>query len=472
MYEEMVTLSKREQKRAMVLGQVEGRKMTAEEAARVMGMTLRHVRRQLARYRRDGVAALAHGNRGRKPGHALDPTIRAQVVELAQGKYAGFNHQHLTEKLEEQGIKISRSSVRRILVGLGIKSPRKRRAPRHRSRRERLSQEGMLLQVDASRHDWLEGRGPHLSLLLAIDDATGKVPFALFREQEDAQGYLFLMRGIIERKGVPLALYTDKHGIFQRSSKERESLEEELLGEREPTQFGRALRELEVQHIFAQSPQAKGRVERLGGTFQDRLVSELRLAGASTMEEANWLLSDFLPRFSERFGVAPSQEGSAYREPDPGLCLDGVLCFKYQRTVASDNTVRFFEHTLQLLPGPDRLSYAQARVEVQERLDGSLVVVYQGKVLGSREAAPGPVTLRARKLRRAEQAAAGKVNLVVGVRPIGAAATIQRAGNQGNGGRPHPDNESQSNLRQKPLLPKPPPDHPWRRWVVTKSQNS
>lgn len=232
----MVTLSRKEQKRAVVLGKIDRGEMTAYQAAQVMGLSVRQVRRLLAGYRRDGPAALAHGNRGRKPAHTLDPAIRAQVVELAQTQYRGFNHQHLTEKLREEGMMVSRSSVRRILVTSGIKSPRRRRPPKHRCRRERYPQEGMLLQVDGSRHDWLEGRGPYLSLLAAVDDATGTVPFALFREQEDAQGYFLLLREIVGRQGMPLALYTDKHGIFQRSPKEPESLEEQLAGEREPTQ--------------------------------------------------------------------------------------------------------------------------------------------------------------------------------------------------------------------------------------------
>jgi hypothetical protein len=254
----------------------------------------------------------------------------------------------------------------------------------------------MLLQIDGSRHDWLQGRGPYLTLVGAIDDATGTVPYALFREQEDAQGYFLLLQGIVGTKGIPLALYSDRHGIFQVNVKQPENLEEQLAGERQPTQVGRALKELGIQSILALSPQAKGRIERLWGTFQDRLVGELRLAGATTLAEANQLLWSFLPRFNGRFGVPAAQPGLAYR-PAAGLDLEGVLCFKYRRTVARDNTVKLGEHTLQLLPGPARFSYARTRVEIQERLDGSLVVIYQGKNIGSKEAPPHPAVLRARK---------------------------------------------------------------------------
>ena len=274
-----------------------------------------------------------------------------------QGDLCRLNHTHLTELLEErEGIDLSRSTVRRILLSGGIKSPRKRRAPKHHSRRVRYPQEGMLLQIDGSKHDWLQGRGPYLTLIAAIDDATGTVPFALFRDQEDAHGYLLMLRSIIQDKGVPMALYSDRHGIFQRSPKEPESLEEQLRGRRDPTQFGRALQELGIELILAYTPQAKGRVERLFGTLQDRLVSEMRLAGATTAQQANNILWRLLPDFNRRFGVCAAQQGSAYRQLSADLSLDSVLCFKYLRTVANDNTVRFNSTTLQLLPDAHRAS--------------------------------------------------------------------------------------------------------------------
>ena len=397
MRRETVSLTAREQQRAMVLNQVQGGELTGSQAAELVGLSLRQVRRLLAAYREEGVAALAHGNRGRPPGHRLPEETRKRVVTLAQGPYNGFNHCHLQEVLaEREGLLLSRSSVWRILQAARISSPRRRRRPQQRCRRERYPQEGMLLQVDGSRHDWLEGRGPYLTLVGAIDDATGTVPHALFREQEDAQGYFLLLREIISTKGVPLALYSDRHSIFSVNPKQRESLEEQLAGMRHPTQFGRALGELGIQSILALSPQAKGRIERLWGTCQDRLVAELRLAGAATLDQANQALAAFLPRFNARFAVPASQAGSAYR-PAAGLDLAGMLCFKYQRTVAKDNTVKLGEHTLQLVPGPVRSSYARARVEVQERLEGSLVVVYQGHCVASRPAPPHAVTLRARK---------------------------------------------------------------------------
>jgi|TARA_B100001971_G_scaffold176487_1_gene170541 hypothetical protein len=338
----------------------------------------------------------------------------------------------------------------------------------------------MLLQVDGSRHDWLQGRGPYLTLVGAIDDATGSVPYALFREQEDAQGYLMLLQEIIERKGIPLALYSDRHSIFQVNAKQAESLDEQLAGQRQPTQVGRAMKELGIQSIVALSPQAKGRIERLWGTFQDRLVSELRLAGATTLEEANQVLWDFLPRFNARFAVPPSQSGSAYHSLEPGTCLEEVLCFKYQRTVAKDNTVKLGEHTLQLLPGTERHSYTRARVEVQERLDGSLVVAFQGQVIATRKAPPHPATLRARKGLRGEGLPGGhRLNLEVCPEVEDAQRCPREHPHKEKGTAGEPDvpsspyNPSIPRLRAaKAPAHKPGPHHPWRKpLVVTKSLN-
>jgi hypothetical protein len=247
----------------------------------------------------------------------------------------------------------------------------------------------MLAQIDGSPHAWLEDRGPRLSLLLAVDDATSTIPYALFRQEEDTYGYFLLLQGLVQRRGVPVALYSDRHGVFRTPTRGRRTTEEQ-----EPTQFGRAMEELGVQQIFARSPEAKGRVERAGGTLQDRLVTELRLSGATTMAEANRVLWDYLPRFNRRFGVAPPEPTGAYRPLDPELNLASVFSFKYGRKVARDNTVKYSWRTLQLLPS-DLGSYAGKRVEVQERLDGSLVVCSQGRVIPTQEAPPRLTALRA-----------------------------------------------------------------------------
>lgn len=237
----------------------------------------------------------------------------------------------------------------------------------------------MLLQMDGSQHDWLEERGPRLTLLVAIDDATNEVPNAVFREEEDDAGYFELVWGLSESHGLPGAFYTDRHTIFQ--SPKRATLEQELAGERPRSQFGRVMDELGIEMIAANSPQAKGRVERLLGTLQDRLVKELREAGASTLEEANEVLKRFLPRFNARFRVPAAQPGSAYRPWPQSLKREEVFCIKHRRTVGNDNTISFDGKRLQVPPGSDRVSYARARVEVQQHLDGSLAICYHGQTL-------------------------------------------------------------------------------------------
>lgn len=376
-----LVLTTKDEQRIEILIRTEAGQLSAGEAAGLLGVSERQARRLLVAYRREGPRGLVHGNRGRRPKHALPEEVREVVRALATGRYAGVNHTHLAELLEQrEGLKIARSTLSDILREAGIRSPRpQKRRRKHRSRRERYPQEGMLLQIDASLHDWLEGRGPRMTLLAVIDDATGKVAGARFHEVEDTRGYLLLLRDVCRRIGVPHALYSDKHSIFWPTN--GQSLKEQLADRRSPTQFGRALAELGVQLIAAHSPQAKGRVERLWGTLQDRLVSELRLAGADTMEEANALLPAFLARFNRTFAVAPELSGSAYRPRLKAAQLDAILCFKHERVAAKDNTVRLDNIILQILPGPNRLGYAKATVTIHESLDRHFSVHFQGRQL-------------------------------------------------------------------------------------------
>jgi transposase len=445
-----VTLTTREQKRVLVLQRMERGEMTAAEAATVVAVSVRQVRRLLAGYRREGVAALAHGNRGRRPAHVIPPQVRQQVLAVATTQYAGANFQHLRDLLEQDGIVLSRASVRRILLGAGVPSPRTCRRRTHRRRRERRAQEGALVQIDGSPQAWLEGRGPHLTLLVALDDATGKILAALLRGQEDTHGYLLLLRQLVATHGCPLALYHDRHGIFQVNPARPETLEEHLAGQRAPTQFGRALQELEITSIAAQSPQAKGRVERLFGTLQERLVVALRMAGATTLEEANALLPAFLAAYNARFAVPAADPRPCYRPFVPLSRRDEICCFKYVRTVAADNTVRLGPHTLQILPARSRLSYVQARVEVHERLAGSRAVYYQGRCLATQEAPPAAPAVRAR---------AGRA---LGAPPRPPAAPTPGARESA---APTPG-ARESAAPAGPRHPaRPAPDHPWRRTV-------
>ena len=377
-----VTLNQREQARLHVLNSVLEYQVPIAQAAEVLGVSPRHARRMLAVYRSEGAAALAHGNRGRRPHNAIPPAQAAAVVELATQRYQGANHTHLTELLSErEGIDLSRPTVRRILTKAGIGSPRSRRSPQHRSRRQRMPQAGMLIHLDGSHHAWLEDRGPKFALLLAVDDASSAVVNAVFCISENTAGYFTLLEGLIQRWGIPLALYSDRHAVFKHNARQPETAAD-------ATQFTRGLQELGLRQIFARSPQAKGRVERAAGTFQDRLVTELRLSDARTMDQATAVLRDFLPRYNARFAVQPEHPEPAYRPADPDLTLSEILCFKDTRKVGRDNTVKYNWRVLQLLPDQERTSYAGLRVEVLERPDSELIVQYQGHTVATQEPPP------------------------------------------------------------------------------------
>ena len=457
-----LTLTQKEQARLQVLNGILEGQISVDEAAEVLGVSERHVWRILAEYRKEGAAALAHGNRGRRANNSIPEEARTQVVALARTRYARVNHTHLTELLaEREEIVLGRSTVRRILVGAGMASPRRRRPPLHRVRRQRMSQEGMLVQVDGSVHAWLEERGPRCTLLLAIDDATSTVPYALFRHEEDTHGYFLLMQELIRRCGVPLALYSDRHAVFKYVPVSHQSPA--------PTQFGRAMAELGVEQIFARSPEAKGRVERANGTFQDRLVTELRLAGARTISEANKVLWAFLTRFNKRFGVPPAQSTNAYRSPDPDLNLAGILCFKHSRKVARDNTVKYNWHTLQLLPSSERSTYVGAHVVVQERLDGKLVVCYQNQIVPTQEAPPRPGVLRTLNATRGlgsvtvENLAAGMDTNGIGGHEREGLGAMTAIGRGLDAGRLTTDRESEA-VHPKAQPPRPPTPRQRARW--------
>jgi len=407
---EKIIVNRQEQQRSLVIAEVDRGTLSVGEGAAVLGVSARQGRRLLTAYRQRGIAAVVHDNRGKVPSNAVDEETRQAVVTLASTRYVGFNQVHLTEQLGEvEGITLSRSSVRRILGAAGIGSPRTRRAPQHRSRRERYPRAGMLVQIDASPHDWLEGCGPRLTLFATIDGCplgrtTGELLALLFRAEEDAQGYFLLVRRIVTTHGRPAALYHDGHSIFRVNAPE--TVAEQLAAKREPTQFGRLLDELAITAIAARSPQAKGRVERLFGTLQDRLTSMLRLAGATNEAEATACLPTFLADFNDRFTVPATEEEACYRAMEGGTDLDTLFCFKYQRTVGMDNTVRFGGARLQLLPGAHRRSWARAVVEVQERLDGSLAVYSHGACLATTAAPLEAPLLRTRGGRRGVAAAA------------------------------------------------------------------
>jgi transposase len=264
---ETYTLNRRELQRVEVIAQCVQGNLACARAAELLALSPRHVQRLKVRYRQGSAAALAHASRGRPSHRRLPQRVRTRILQLARTTYAGFNDHHLCEKLtEREGFSLSRETLRRLLRAAGLGPPRKRRPPAHRQRRLRSAREGELIQLDGSPHDWLEGRGPRLTALGLQDDATGKILAARFFSAETSEGYFHLLQSLLRRFGVPLAFYGDRSGIFIRND-DHWSREEQLAGKRQPTQFGRALEQLGVTFIPAQSPQAKGRVERLWGVL-------------------------------------------------------------------------------------------------------------------------------------------------------------------------------------------------------------
>jgi len=393
-----MTLTPEEARRVHVITLLEGQRITPGRAAEALGLTPRQVRRLRAGLRREGPAAVVHGNRGRPAPNRVPESLRSQIVALARGRYAGLNDHHLTEKLTAvEGLAVSRATVQRILRAAGVVSPRRRRPPRHRARRPRKAQAGLLLQLDGSPFAWFGPARPVCSLLAAIDDATGTVLAGTFRAQEDAAGYLRLLHILGCTAGLPAAVYTDGHGIFVRHDAHW-TLAEELQGHQEPTQVGQALQTLGIHHIVADSPQAKGRIERLWNTLQDRLPRELALAGITTPEAGDaFLAATFLPAFNAQFAVPAAVATSAYRSVPHGCDLERAWAFHYVRQVALDNTVRVDGVILQLTPGSHRRSYARAEADVVQCLDGAWRGYVGDRLVTTTAAPPDPGQLRARR---------------------------------------------------------------------------
>ena len=387
-------MSSKELTRYQVLGGVLEGQLALQDAASVMGVTRRQARRLLQRLREHGPEGLVHGNRGRAPSNRTSDELREQILAWVEDRYAGFNDTHLTEILaEREEVAIGRETLRGILRAAGHKPKRKRRPKRHHRRRERSATKGLMVLWDGSPHRWLGEDQPAITLMAAVDDADGELVAGFFVPQETSEAYLRLLRRVLRRRGIPASIYQDRHSALRRNDDSR-SLEEQLAGRQRPTQVGQALDDLGIQPIFALSPQAKGRVERLFGVLQDRLLAEMRLDGVATLEAANRYLEDrWIRRYNRRFRKAPRSQSSTYRSPS-GIDLHQILAFRYQATVLNDNTVRLGGLTIDIPPGPRDRSYAKARVDVRQHLDGTWTVTYDDQTIAQHPASPLAEPLR------------------------------------------------------------------------------
>lgn len=381
---ETITLTMKEMHRLRTIERALDGRITDPEGARLLGLSERQFKRLRKRVAMEGPQGAIHQARGRPSNRRLCETERKRIKDLLEGPFRDFNDTHAHELLvERHGVTVSRQTVRTLRIEAGLAPKRRRRPPQHRSRRERKEHAGQMLLLDGSAHDWFEDRGPTCTLLGAMDDATGEVAALRFEPTEDLAGYLGIFSTVLASKGVPASTYTDRHGVFHVNRPEP-TIEEQLEGTEPLSQLGRALDELGVARIYSRSPQARGRVERLWETLQDRLVSELRLEGISDIEGANRFLGSFLPRFNERFAHPPAKEESEWipAPPDP----DWFLCAKYRRVVGNDHTVRFAGRVIDIEPPAHRASFAKAKVEVHELRDGSARIVHEGRVIAHAKA--------------------------------------------------------------------------------------
>lgn len=376
-----VSLTMKEVNKYRVITEVIQKHLKAKDAAKILKCSERQVYRMKARVVKEGAQGVIHKTKGKRGPRWITEKLKDKINKLYKSKYEGFNITHMTEFLnEEEKIKISRESLRSILIDSGLYAPWKKQPNKHRQWREPSLREGQMLQFDTSDHEWLEKRGPRLCLIGGIDDATSNCPGARFALSDSSIENMRVLKRIVEIKGIPLVFYCDKDANFKATK--YESIYQQLSGEDGQTQIERALKELGVEIIYAGSPQAKGRVERAWGTFQDRLCSELRLHNISTIEAANhYLLEEYIPKHNRKFSHPAKESGSAYRPLPKGLNLNNIFCIKYERTVAADNTVAYRTKCYQILPNSYRIGFAKAKVIVHQWLDGSIHIFYKDQEL-------------------------------------------------------------------------------------------
>ena len=456
--QDRIAMSQRERDLLKVMGPVLQGQRTQVEAAGLAKLSVRQIRRLQRKLEKHGDAALVHGLRGKPSNHRFEHAFRRQVLAAYRQQFAGFGPTFACEKLAELSLIVSPDTLRRWLLDEGLWQ-RQRRRESHRSRRPRRACFGELVQMDASIHGWLEGRGERLVLLNMIDDATGRVMARFYREGT-VEAHLDLLGRWLRKYGRPLALYTDRHSIFEPQDKGRAL-------PNGTTQFGRAVKELDIELIRARSPQAKGRVERSFGTAQDRWVKELRLAKAGTLDEANAVLDRVVPDHNRRF-VKPAHDcNDAHRALGSVFNLAAILSLQEERVVANDYTIRFQNRFYQLLP-PIYSGERGGRVVVETRLDGTMAIRFQkhylkyeplaARALGG--SAPKPPEFNALAA-DASVRKTGRASLTE-TRPFGVQPTIGRSDR--TPAEPYPPDGAEENKPKQ--LWRPAKDHPWRSFSL------
>jgi molybdenum-dependent DNA-binding transcriptional regulator ModE len=376
-----ILMSKKERNRLEVLGWKERSGISLKVAAETMGVSYRQAKRIWRRYKADKGAGLVHLGRGKKPNCGYGVEVKEQVLRAYEERYRGFGPTLASEKLEEEdGIRVDHETLRRWLISGGMWE-RQRKPRKHRQRRERKPSFGDLIQMDGSHHEWFEGRGPKSCLLSMVDDATG-ITMAMMAEEETTESAMLLLKEWIMTYGMPVALYTDRKNVY---IVDRARTEEEVMTGKEPlSAFGKVCKKLGIRIIAARSPQAKGRVERKHGVYQDRWVKELRLKGVDDLAGANRLLGSFTGRLNEKFAKDPASEEDHHRPMDPDASLADIFCWEETRVLRNDWTVRYDKRIYQVIR-QSPLPPAKQRITILRRMDGSLWMEYRGQSIQFKE---------------------------------------------------------------------------------------
>ena len=388
MREGILEMSRKERDRLGVMGLVKGCKIRLRKAAELIGVSYRQCKRIYRRYREEGDGGLVHRSRGRPSNRRKDIALREVVIKKYEESYKGWGPTLASEKLEKEGYAVHDETLRLWLLAEGL-WVKKRKRKKHRSWRKRKEHRGEMVQMDGSPHDWFEGRGEEAVLMDMVDDATGET-FAQLHDGETTRAAMLTLWGYIDKYGVPLSLYVDWDAIYV--TDREATVDEDLKGERPLTQFGRAAQKLRIKIILANSPQAKGRVERKNGVYQDRLVKEMRLEVISTRARGNaFLESGFLKDLNERFAVEPKSDVDLHRPVPEDLDLRAIFCFEEERVVDNDWTIRWRNRIFQIKKENRVLPPARRKVTVQEWLDGSVHIVYKGEEIAFEEIVQKPV---------------------------------------------------------------------------------
>ena len=387
--DELLTMSNREITRLEIMQRLKEKRLTQKEAAGMLGISTRQVKRLWRAYRKKGAQGLVSKRRGKPSNNRLDAGVAQQALDLIKEKYEDFGPTLAHEKLtEEHQLQLSRESVRRIMIEEGVWKPKRAKQPSAHQMRERRACFGELVQIDGSDHDWFEGRGPKCTLLVYIDDASGQIGELWFVPDETYFAYFEATRHYFERYGKPVAFYSDKHGIFRVNQEQTVGLGSGL------TQFGRAMQELDIQIICANTPQAKGRVERANQTLQDRLVKELRLRGISDMDNANAFLPEFREDFNQRFAVQPRSTHDAHRPLLKTEILDIIFTDQKTGTLSKNLTVQHNKVIYQIQSTRPDYTLRNATVTVCENAQGVVTILYKNE--------PLPYTIFHKPARQAE----------------------------------------------------------------------